>query len=109
MSAIIAEQRPQSSDPITEPIVTDDALHVRLGLRWSADISLDDIESIEPVREERQRKRKCALKLAILDEPRWLVTPREPVLVRGMAGIRRSVDALALLPGDEGWIENPRR
>jgi hypothetical protein len=40
----------------------------------------------------------------VLEDPRWLVTLREPVVVRGMMGLRRTVTALALLPDDEEWL-----
>jgi hypothetical protein len=79
----------------------DDALHLRYGLRWSATIPRDCIASIEPVREESQWKRKDVLKVAILDDPRWLITLREPVIVHGMAGLRKEVRAIALLPDQE--------
>jgi hypothetical protein len=43
------------------------------------------------------------LKIAILDEPRWLITLREPVIARGMAGIRKEIRALAILPDRDDW------
>jgi hypothetical protein len=85
-----------------------DTLHLRLGLRWSAAIPRENIARIEPVSGEEQWKRRGVLKVAILDEPRWLVTLREPVVIHGMAGIEKRVDALALLPDEDGWIESLR-
>ncbi|HJQ40312.1 MAG TPA: hypothetical protein VKB93_24470 [Thermoanaerobaculia bacterium] len=84
-----------------------DALHLRVGLRWSATIELANIESIEPIRE--WTKRKDALKVAFLDEPRWLITLREPVVVDGIAGIRKTVRALALLPDDDQFVSDVQR
>ena len=69
--------------------LTSDTLHIRLGLRWSVSIPLASIASIEEVREEQQWKRKDVLKVAILDEPRWLITLREPMTAHGLAGIRK--------------------
>ena len=82
-------------------IFDDDALHLRYGLRWSATIPRDLIASIEEVRDESQWKRKDVLKVAILDDPRWLITLREPVVVHGLAGLRKTVQAIAMLPDQE--------
>jgi hypothetical protein len=84
-----------------------DALHLRVGMRWSATIELANIESIEPIRE--WTKRCDVLKIAFLDEPRWLITLREPVIVNGIAGIRKTVRALALLPDDEQFVSDVQR
>jgi len=75
-------------------------LHVRHGLRWSAEIALDNIDSVDDIREESEWKRKGVLKLAMLDEPRILVRLREPVVAHGLAGFRRTIDAVAVLPDD---------
>jgi hypothetical protein len=79
----------------------DEALHLRYGLRWSATIPRDLIASIVEVREERDWKRKDVLKVAILDEPRWLITLREPVTAYGMAGLRKEIRGIALLPDSD--------
>ena len=84
--------------------LTDDALNIRLGLRWSVSIPLSAIESILPIREESEWKRRDVLKLAMLEEPRWLVVLREPVVVKGLAGLRKEVHALAMLPDDDEAI-----
>ena len=78
----------------------DGILHLRYGLRWSADIPLAEIESIDEVRNEWEWKRKNVLKMAMLDEPKFLVRLRRPVTVNGLAGIRRTIDAVAVLPDD---------
>jgi len=81
--------------------LTPDALHIRLGLRWNVSIPLTSIASIEEVSEERQWKRKDVLKVAILEEPRWLITLREPIIARGLAGIRKEIRGVALRPDQE--------
>ncbi|HVG24037.1 MAG TPA: hypothetical protein VND45_07775, partial [Thermoanaerobaculia bacterium] len=81
--------------------IDDHALHLRYGLRWSGVIPRDAIESVEAVRDQSQWKRKDVLKVAMFDAPRWLVTLREPVVIHGMAGLRKSVRAIALLPDQE--------
>jgi hypothetical protein len=82
-----------------------DALHLRYGLRWTATIPRDTINSVAPVTEESQWKRKGVLKVALLDAPALLVTLREPAVIHGIAGIKKSVDAIAILPDDiEGFL-----
>ena len=54
------------------------------------------------------RLRRSCLRIAMLDEPRWLVTLREPVVVHGIMGIRKAVRALALRPDDDQFISAVR-
>jgi len=75
-------------------------LHLRYGLRWSAEIPLDDIEAVDDVRGESEWKRQGILKMAMLDEPKYLVRLRRPITVNGLAGIRRTIHAVAILPDD---------
>jgi hypothetical protein len=83
----------------------DDMLRLRYGMRWSADIERANIASIEAIREEGQwKQQRGILKIAILDEPRWLITLREPVVVRGLAGLRKEIRAIALLPDDDAIL-----
>jgi hypothetical protein len=79
---------------------SDGILHLRYGLRWNADIPLDLIEGIDELRSEAEWKRQGVLKMAMLDEPKFLVRLREPVTVNGLAGIRRTIHAVAILPDD---------
>jgi len=75
------------------------SLHIRYGIRWSADVALDNIASVEPVRGEW--KRPGALKIAILDDPALLIRLREPVTATGLGGLlTRQVDTIAILPDD---------
>lgn len=85
--------------------LTEDALNIQLGMRWSVSVPLASIESIQPIAGESEWKRRDVLKVAILDEPRWLVTLREPVIAKGLVGLRKEVRALALLPDDEEAID----
>jgi hypothetical protein len=86
-----------------------EALHLRYGMRWSVSVPLAKIVSVEEVRAESDWKRKDVLKVAMLEEPRWLVTFDEPVVVKGLAGLRKTVRALALLPDDDETISVLRR
>lgn len=85
--------------------VDENALHLRIGLRWSATIQRENIASIDAVQNESDWKRAGVLKAALLEEPRYLLRLKEPVIVEGLAGITRQIDAVAMLPDDEGLIE----
>jgi len=88
--------------------VDESAMHLRFGMRWNATIPLANIESIAEVRETGEWKRRDVLRLAILDEPRWLITLREPVEVQGLVGMRKTVRAIAMLPDDEELVTSLR-
>jgi hypothetical protein len=78
----------------------DDALRLRFGLRATATIPYADVAAIEPV--AGQWKRKGVLKVAIVDEPRTLIRLREPRSIQSIAGLRRTIDTIAILPdGDD--------
>lgn len=80
-------------------------LELRHGLRWSAMIARDNIAAVTPIRSEFEWRRKGVLKLALFDEPRYLIQLREPVVARGIAGITRVIDAIAIRPDDEEAVE----
>jgi hypothetical protein len=84
--------------------IDDDALHLRYGMRWHADVALTSIISIDDVQNENEWKRRGVLKVAILDEPRWLIRLRDPIVARGLAGMRKTITAIAMLPDDENAI-----
>jgi hypothetical protein len=66
-------------------------LHVRLGVRWRAKVAIDQIVSIEAVRTVPGG----AVNLALMD-PTVLLTLRSPIELRGLLGMRRSGDRIAL-------------
>jgi len=41
------------------------------------------------------------LKVAMLEAPRYLIRLREPVVAHGLAGFRRTIDAIAIAPDDD--------
>lgn len=92
--------------PIT---IDENTLHVRFGFRWSVAIPLRTITAIEPVRAESEWKRKGVLKVAMLDEPRLLVRLGTPATAVGLAGIRKTIDAVAILPDDIELFEEALR
>jgi hypothetical protein len=78
------------------PVVVDgEKLRVMIGVRWRTAIPLSAIASVTEIKTVPDG----ALDLALI-EPTVLVTLREPVVVRGMLGIRREADRLALTIDD---------
>ncbi len=80
----------------------DDALHLRFGLRASATVPYAAIAAVEP-RDGAWEKRKGTLKVAIADDPRTLIRLREPMTIQSIAGIKRTIDTIAILPDDDGF------
>jgi hypothetical protein len=85
------------------------ALLLSYGLRWHAAIPLAAIAAIEPLHHEAEWKRKGVLKVAILDEPRLLVRFAAPQTVHGLAGITRTIDAIAILADDDAGFADALR
>jgi hypothetical protein len=83
--------------------IEDGVLHLRYGLRWTADIPVANIAAVKPAPVDW--KRKGVMKVAMLDEPRLLIELREPVTVYGLAGLKRTVNAIAILPDDPEGFE----
>jgi hypothetical protein len=65
-------------------------LHLRLGLRWEAEIPLRLIESVQRGGAAQGRR------LGVLGSPNLAVKLREPVVLHGLLGIRRTSDSLLL-------------
>jgi hypothetical protein len=82
-------------------LISPAAIQLRYGLRWSARIEGDNIAAIDPVRGEVDWKRRRTLKVALLDEPKVLIRLRQPIVVRGLAGLTKTIDSVAILPDDE--------
>src|SRR5205823_3050219 len=80
----------------------DDALELRYGLRASATIPYGAIEAVEPRVGDWQR-RKGTLKVAIADAPRTIIRLREPMTIQSIAGIRKTIDTVAILADDDGF------
>jgi hypothetical protein len=78
----------------------DGILYIRYGLRWNAEVPMGEIEGVEEVRSEADWKQKGILKMAMLDEPKYLVRLRQPITAHGLGGFRRTIHAVAILPDD---------
>jgi hypothetical protein len=86
-----------------------DGLHIRYGLRWSVTVPFGDIAAVAEVRAESEWKRRDVLRVAMLEEPRWLIQLRTPVTARGMAGLRKTITGIALLADDDEALTSVRR
>ncbi|MGD1889555.1 MAG: hypothetical protein ACFB15_02970 [Cyclobacteriaceae bacterium] len=72
---------------LKRPIILDQGkFYLRIGLRWQATISVDMIESVEPV-PDTYTKSKSVLNVALLASPNAKIIFRQPVTVQGMYGI----------------------
>jgi hypothetical protein len=78
-----------------------DTFVLSYGLRWRAVIPLAAIAAIEPLHHQAQWKGKGVLTVAMLDEPRLLIRFATPQTVHGLAGMTRTIDALAILADDD--------
>ncbi|HXH41272.1 MAG TPA: hypothetical protein VNN08_21775 [Thermoanaerobaculia bacterium] len=84
-------------------------LVLNYGLRWRAAIPLAAVTAIEPVRNEGDWKRKSVLKVAMLDEPRLLIRLATPLTAHGLAGMTRTIDAVAMLADDDAGFADALR
>lgn len=84
--------------------VSDGELRIRHGLRWTATVPLAAISSVTRVASESDWRRRDVLKLALLDEPRYVVQLDGPYTAQGIAGLRKSFNAIAIAPDDEGVL-----
>lgn len=82
----------------------DDRLRIRYGLRATATIPYSAIAAIEP-QSGPFEKRKKTLKVALIDDPRTLIHLREPMTIQFIAGIRKTIDCVAILADDDGFEE----
>ena len=86
-------------------LIRENEIELRHGMRLNATIARDNIASVEPIANEAQWKRKGTAKLALLDEPKYLIRLREPVIAEALAGFKKQIDAIAILPDDAAAFE----
>jgi hypothetical protein len=78
-------------------VATDDALLVRMGLRWSVSIPYTQIEQVQPFAREASSKRTPGyLHAALLTDPQVVLVLRGPVRARGPYGIEKEVQRVGL-------------
>ena len=86
-------------------LIREDEIELRHGVRLNATIARSNIAAVEAITSEAQWKRKGVAKVALLDEPKYLVRLHEPVIAEALAGIKRKIDAIAILPDDAAAFE----
>ena len=80
--------------PVT---AADDALRVRVGLRWSVSIPYTQIEQVQPRGKESLSKRTPGyLHAALLTDPQMVLVLRGPVRARGPYGIEKEIRRVGL-------------
>jgi hypothetical protein len=89
-------------------LITPDELRIRHGLRWNASIPIEKIVRIDNVAAEADWRRKGVLKVALVDEPRFLVRLASSSTAHGIAGLTKQFDAIALGPDDESALSGLR-
>jgi hypothetical protein len=86
---------------------TGQTLHLRFGLRWQGTVELTNIEQVERIN-EKPKKAPHTLIGPLLVEPNLLITLREPVVIDGVYGLKKTVNQVAMLVdfchSDEGGI-----
>jgi hypothetical protein len=83
-----------------------ETLRLRLGSRWSADVTASNIASVSRVAPGAFPKARDVLRFSMLDEPAYAIEFREPVLVSGMLGLSRRVRAVGVLPDQPERFES---
>jgi hypothetical protein len=84
---LLGDLRAMKLRPIT---IEGGVLHLRLGIKWEADIPLSQIASAELTTKVE------GLKLAILGSPNVVLRLHSPAELHGLAGIRRTAHVLSL-------------
>jgi hypothetical protein len=85
--------------------ISDEMLHLRLGLRWTISIPIGSIAAVRaPVGEVRAEKREY-LKAVLIGTPNRRIESKEPVSAIGLYGISRSVTTIDLHIDEPGQFD----
>jgi hypothetical protein len=80
-------------------LVTPNEMRLRMGLQWSLDIPMSNIESVEYGRVKAPPKKTPGY-LRMAPQPNVVLTLREPMTARGVYGMKRQVDRVGLAIDD---------
>jgi hypothetical protein len=81
-------------------VLAGDRLHLRLGLRWRVTIDIADIEGIrKPLRADE--KRPDYVRFALAGTPQLVLRLKQPVVVKGLFGMRRTVSLIGVFVDQE--------
>ena len=75
-------------------LLTSTTLHLRIGHRWSVDVPLAAIRAVR--RHPGGKLPPAAASVTVIGEPTWILELDRPVELRGLMGIRRTIEALAI-------------
>ncbi len=79
--------------------LTNQTLHLRFGLRWQGAVDLTNIERVERIN-EKPKKAPNTMIGPLLVHPNTLITLREPVVIDGIYGLKKTVTRVAMLVDD---------
>jgi hypothetical protein len=82
-------------------LVRNGTMQIRYGLRWTATVERENIVEMRAAGSEADWKRPGILKVAMIDAPRYRMELKEPIVARGLAGLRKTVHAIAISPDDD--------
>lgn len=86
--------------------IEDDALLLRIGLRWTVRVPFSQIEAVYPARSKPPaRKTPGYLEAILLGKPTYLVVCKEPVVAQGLYGIRKRVTTIGFALDDTPAFE----
>jgi len=102
---LIGDYRAMRFRPI---VVTDEAVHVRCGLRWTAKIPRTGIAGVEPMRREIE-EHDGYFSAAAAPKPDLVLNLRAPVVIGGPYGMTRTADCIGISADDvQGLVEAVR-
>ncbi|MCB1216186.1 hypothetical protein KDL44_02265 [bacterium] len=85
--------------------IRDGLLLLRCGLRWTAVVPLELIESLDMLQEQARQSAPGELRMLLCGDPNCRLRLREPVPVHGAFGIRRRVSGILLAIDDpQGFL-----
>lgn len=99
---LIGDYRAMRFRPIR---LSDGALHIRCGLRWSVHVPLSEIAAIEPAG-RRHANEEGYLDASPSWSPRQTIRLKHPVVAEGPYGIRKNVQVLGIQLDEPDRLRN---
>lgn len=101
---LIADFMAMKKRPI---LLEKDVLRFRMGLRWSALIPISNIDSVQLIKNYKKDTAQKTLNAALLGNPNCKITLKQPLTVKGIYGIKKTVSSIVFNVDDEKrFIEN---
>jgi hypothetical protein len=77
-------------------LLTSNALHLRIGMRWQAEIPLSEIRAVRPY-QPTDALLPGYRRVTVMGGPQWAVDLRKPIVLEGPLGIRRTASCLGIV------------